>query len=305
MSAIHGLRFGSDPTVGSDGRDVDIDLGATVDLSVPIVFGKPDSRAFSLPAATSAAVEAGSFVGDVRRGGSCNCETHHLTPHADGTHTEGPGHLTAARSPVRMSEPMCVALLVRVTPRPLGDVADDVSGNHRHDDLVVDDVSVRDAIDAAVQASTVAPWLPAPRALIIATGSGAARRQARFSGQNPPYLTVDAAIAIRERGFMHLLVDLPSIDREDDGGLLAAHRAFFEVPIGLGADTATDTDTDTDTQPLPRTVTELIAVDDDVAVGLYALFLQVAPIEADAAPSRPVIAPLRLSPRPIAAGAPS
>jgi kynurenine formamidase len=303
MSAIHGLRFGSDPTVGSDGRDVDIDLGATVDLSVPIVFGKPDSRAFSLPAATSAAVEAGSFVGDVRRGGSCNCETHHLTPHADGTHTEGPGHLTAARSPVRMSEPMCVALLVRVTPRPLGDVADDVSGNHRHDDLVVDDVSVRDAIDAAVQASTVAPWLPAPRALIIATGSGAARRQARFSGQNPPYLTVDAAIAIRERGFMHLLVDLPSIDREDDGGLLAAHRAFFDVPIGLGADTATATGPLP--LPLPRTVTELIAVDDDVAVGLYALFLQVAPIEADAAPSRPVIAPLRLSPRPIAAGAPS
>jgi arylformamidase len=301
MSAIHGLRFGSDPTVGSDVRDVDIDLDATVDLSLPIVFGKHDSRAFSLPPATSAAVEAGSFVGDVRRGGSCNCETHHLTPHADGTHTEGPGHLTAARSPVRMSEPMCVALLVRVTPRPLGDVADDVSGNHRHDDLVVDDVSVGDAIDAAVLASTVAPWLPAPRALIIATGSGAARRQTRFSGQNPPYLTVDAASAIRERGFMHLLVDLPSIDREDDGGLLAAHRAFFEVPTGLGADTATGPHP----LPLPRTVTELIAVDDDVAVGLYALFLQVAPIEADAAPSRPLIAPLRLSPRPIAAGAPS
>lgn len=282
MSATLSLRLGSD--VG-----VEVDLGATVDLSLPIRFGEQDSRAFSLPAATSAAVEGGGFVGDVRRGGSCNCETHHLTPHADGTHTEGPGHLLAARMPVRMSEPVCVALLVRVTPRPLGEVSDDVSGNHRHDDLVVDQGSLSDAVDAALAGTFGTGALPSPRALIIATGSGAERRRTRFSGQNPPYLTVDAATAIRERGFMHLLVDLPSIDREDDGGLLAAHRAFFEIPVGLGSDD------DSKVQPLPRTVTELIAVDDDVAVGLYALFLQVAPIEADAAPSRPLIAPLRLS----------
>jgi kynurenine formamidase len=283
MSAHLSLRLGSD--VG-----VEVDLGATVDLSLPIRFGEHDSRAFSLPPATSAAVEAGGFVGDVRRGGSCNCETHHLTPHADGTHTEGPGHLLAARSPVRMSEPVCVALLVRVTPLPLGEVSDDVSGNHRHDDLVVDQASLADAVDAALAAGTFdTRALPSPRALIIATGSGAERRRTRFSGKNPPYLTVDAAAAIRERGFMHLLGDLPSIDREDDGGLLAAHRAFFEIPVGLGSDD------DGRLHPLPRTVTELIAVDDDVAVGLYALFLQVAPIEADAAPSRPLIAPLRLS----------
>ena len=293
MSATLSLRLGADANAdgaGDRNLDVDVDLGATVDLSLPIRFGEPDSRAFSLPAATSAAVEGGGFVGDVRRGGSCNCETHHLTPHADGTHTEGPGHLLAARSPVRMSEPVCVALLVRVVPRPLGDVSDDVSGNHRHDDLVVDQASVSDAIDAVLAAAAFDPRaIPSPRALIIATGSGAERRRTRFSGKNPPYLTVDAATAIQERGFMHLLVDLPSIDREDDGGLLAAHRAFFEIPVGLGSDT------DGSTQPLPRTVTELIAVDDDVAVGLYALFLQVAPIEADAAPSRPLIAPLRLS----------
>jgi arylformamidase len=291
MSATLSLRLGSDANAdGVGGIDLDVDLGATVDLSLPIRFGEHDSRAFSLPPATSAAVEAGGFVGDVRRGGSCNCETHHLTPHADGTHTEGPGHLLAARSPVRMSEPVCVALLVRVVPRPLGDVSDDVSGNHRHDDLVVDQASVVDAIDAVLAAAAFdTRALPSPRALIIATGSGAERRRTRFSGQNPPYLTVDAAAAIRERGFMHLLVDLPSIDREDDGGLLAAHRAFFEIPVGLGSDDANRP------APLPRTVTELIAVDDDVAVGFYALFLQVAPIEADAAPSRPLIAPLRLS----------
>ena len=40
-------------------------------------------RAFGLPGATTSAVQAGAFVGDVRRGGSCNCETHVITPHGD------------------------------------------------------------------------------------------------------------------------------------------------------------------------------------------------------------------------------
>ena len=78
-----------------------VDVARRRDLSAPIRFGAAHSRAFSLPAAHSHAVEGGGFVGDVRRGGSCNCETHTITPHADGTHTEGPGHLLAARLPVQ------------------------------------------------------------------------------------------------------------------------------------------------------------------------------------------------------------
>lgn len=261
---------------------LEIDLGAVVDLSLPVRFDAPQSRAFSLPPATTGAVAAGGFVGDVRRGGSCNCEVHHLTPHADGTHTEGPGHLLARRLPVRVDDVVSVCVLVRVAPRPLGEVQDEHSGNHRHDDLVVDVGSLRDALDAV----SAPPGLPPPTAVVIATGSGAERRTACFSGTNPPYLTVEAAAHLRERGILHVLVDLPSLDREDDGGLLSAHRAFFDLPIGV--DVAGPVG-----DPVPRTVTELIAVDDDVPVGCYALFLQVAPFEADAAPSRPLIAPLR------------
>jgi arylformamidase len=262
-----------------------IDLARVVDVSVPVRFDEAESRAFSLPPATTAPVAVGSFVGDVRRGGSCNCETHHFTPHADGTHTEGPGHLLARRLPVRVDDVVALAALVRVTPRSLGDVADEHSGNHRHDDLVVDVTSLREALDAIV----VPAGVPAPTAVVVVTGSGAARRAARFSGTNPPYLTVEASALLRERGVQHVLVDLPSLDREDDGGLLAAHRAFFDLPVGVGAN-------DASLEPSPRTVTELIAVDDDVAVGLYALFLQVPAMLADAVPSRPLLAPVRLAP---------
>lgn len=257
------------------GRDVD--LGRSRDLSAPIVFGREAARGFGLAPATSAPVHAGAFVGDVRRGGSCNCEVHTLTPHADGTHTEGPGHIMAARAPVRFAPPLLLAALIRVSPTRLGDVDDEVAGNHRHDDAVIDEDSVVGALDAVGDLDGAAP-----NAVIVVSGAAA---DTVFSGQNPPYLTINAALALRARGIEHLLVDLPSIDREDDGGLLGAHRAFFGVAQGVGADDAGVDRRDN------ATVTELVVVDADVAAGLYALFLQMAPIVADAVPSRPVIAP--------------
>jgi hypothetical protein len=43
----------------------------------------------------------------------------------------------------------------------------------------------------------------------------------------------------------------------------------------------------------PRTVTELIYAPDPIPDGHYLLNLQVAPLLADAAPSRPVLYPVR------------
>jgi len=166
---------------------------------------------------------------------------------------------------------------VRVRPRPLGESDDDVAGNQRDDDLVVDRDLLETAWDALDRRGLV------PRALVLATAPGAARRAQRFSGTNPPYLTWDAARWLRSVGIDHVVVDLPSLDREDDGGLLSAHRAFFDLPPGAR---------DVAEVPAPRTVTELAAIDEHVPVGVYALLLQVAPFVADAAPSRPLLCPL-------------
>lgn len=76
---------------------------------------------------------------------------------------------------------------------------------------------------------------------------------------------------------MHLLIDLPSVDKEHDGGKLTAHKTFWNYPKA------------------PRkeaTITEMIFVPNAVKDGLYLLNLQVAPFENDASPSRPVIYPL-------------
>jgi hypothetical protein len=75
-------------------------------------------------------------------------------------------------------------------------------------------------------------------------------------------------------GIDHLLLDLPSVDREVDGGALAAHRAFWNYP---------------ENPRMKATITELIYVPSKVQDGQYFLNLQVAPIENDASPSRPVL----------------
>ena len=96
----------------------------------------------------------------------------------------------------------------------------------------------------------------------------------KYSHTNPPYLLEEAAVFLKEKGIKHLLIDLPSVDKEKDDGQLLAHKAFwnFEGKARMGS-----------------TITELIYVDNTIEDGTYLLNLQVAPFENDASPSRPVL----------------
>ena len=100
------------------------------------------------------------------------------------------------------------------------------------------------------------------------------KKHKNYSNSNPPYLSVETIEHFNELGVQHLLIDLPSVDREMDGGKLAFHHAFWQVPIS---------------PQYHKTITEFIYVDENVPDGSYLLNLQVAAFENDAAPSRPVI----------------
>jgi kynurenine formamidase len=103
-------------------------------------------------------------------------------------------------------------------------------------------------------------------------------------GAPPPYLSAEAAQWLVSSNVEHLIVDLPSIDRASDEGRLTAQRIFWGMPAGAtAASSATRAHS---------TITELAYVDDVVSDGLYLLSLQVAPFEAEAAPSRPILYPL-------------
>ncbi len=112
-------------------------------------------------------------------------------------------------------------------------------------------------------------------ALIIRTKpNDHSKTNRQYSGTNFPYLTLGAMQRIVDAGVQHLLVDLPSVDREEDGGALAAHHLFWNVPAEPN---------------FQKTITELIYVPNEISDGDYILNLQVSNFANDAAPSRPML----------------
>jgi hypothetical protein len=77
-----------------------------------------------------------------------------------------------------------------------------------------------------------------------------------------------------QKGIKHLLIDQPSVDREEDGGELKSHKAFWNFDGKLRKDC---------------TITELIYVPNSIEDGTYFLNLQIAPFENDATPSKPIL----------------
>ena len=245
------------------------DLSSGADLSVPISFDERSARAFHLPAATRAPFTLGDFVGDVAQGGSVNCDVLAIAPHGNGTHTECVGHVVEDRVYVDEAVPRSLVLtrLVTVSPARLEESGERYSGDGDGDDRVITRAGIEDAWPAAGD----------ERAIVLRTGAFVDA----FSGTNPPYLTDDAARLLRERGVDHVLVDLPSVDKEDDGGALSAHRIFFGLAPGQR--------TLAGEMPPARTITELCRVPAGCADGRYLLSLGVAPLLADAAPARPLL----------------
>lgn len=241
------------------------------DISIPLRFNEAQPTFFGAPPASAEAIAGGSFVGDVRHGGSCNCSIHTLAPHCNGTHTECVGHITQERLSVRdlALRHFSAALLISVTPEP----SRDVPGDH---------VITLAALQAAIGRATLSDY----QALIVRTLPNDSSKLTRNYDQGPsaPYFALEAMRHVVEQGVDTLVVDLPSIDRAQDGGKLAAHRIFWGMPAGSTA-AATVT-------RKHATITEMAFIDDAVPDGAYLLNLQVAPFMIDAAPSRPILLPL-------------
>jgi len=262
------------------GRSWQADLSSPVDLAIPLQFPGPQPRFFAEGPAVAEPLRAGSYTGEVASGASCNCGVYTLAPHCHGTHTECVGHLTDDATQVSDLTPVApaLALLVTVSPEPLGAAAGESTGRHDEADLVLS----RASLAAAAERWMGDPWT----ALVVRTRPNDPAKRARtYAGDCPaPYFTPDAMRWVVARDVVSLVVDLPSLDRADDGGTLAAHRLFWGLPPGAR-----------DARQARRRralVTELAYVPEAAPDGLYLLELHVPAFGADAAPSRPVLYPV-------------
>jgi kynurenine formamidase len=257
------------------------DLSDPLSIAMPMDFDGVQPNHFGAPGARAEALHDGDWIGDVRAGGSVNCERLALVPHCNGTHTECVGHVTTDRIAVHevLRGGLHVARLVSVRPGRIEGSGDAAVPGAAADELVVTRLALAAAL-AGVPGHS--------EALIVRTlPNDATKLGRRYEGDAPAaYFTTEAAALIAALGVQHLVVDLPSLDRARDGGRLLAHRADWGLPPGSRrAHEATRHD---------ATITELAWIAPTVRDGWYLLDLQVPAFLSDAAPSRPLLYPARL-----------
>ena len=217
-----------------------VDFAQPIDISLPLQGNESNPMAWYLPPPTIQPVVVGDWIGKVSEGSSStNFNTICFNPHADGTHTECLGHITEAFYDVNetLKQFVFFAQLVSVTP--------ELQDNG-------------DAVITLKQLKTL--WIAkGQQAFIIRTyPNSKAKKHTNYSHTNPPYLDPEAAAFLRKQGIKHLLIDLPSVDKEKDEGKLLAHKAFIYVA-------------------------------EDIVDDFYLLNLQIASFVNDASPSKPIL----------------
>lgn len=231
-----------------------IDLLKPLDISLSLRGDDKNPVAWYLGNPKIFPVKEGNFIGKVGEGASVNFNNVQFNPHAHGTHTECVGHITKEFHSINdtLKNFFFIAKLLSMEPEERGE------------DKIISEEQIRNGL----QKNEV-------EALILRTHPNYIdKRTRKYSHTNWPYLQENAAKYIRDCGVKHLLIDLPSVDKEKDGGKLLAHKAFWDYPKKPRFD---------------ATITELIYVPNKIEDGPYLLNLQIASFENDAAPSKPVL----------------
>ncbi len=238
----------------------EIDLSKPIDISIPLTNTDENPIAWYIEKPTIEPVKFGDWVGKVSEGSSTNFNNIFFNPHGHGTHTECLGHITREFYSINqcLKQFFFMAELISIEPKK------------ENEDLVLTKMQIEYALQGKK-----------PEALVIRTLPNAeTKKHLNYSHTNPPYITAETAVYIREIGVKHLLIDLPSVDREEDEGRLEAHKAFWNVK---------DVQNINEDARFDCTITEMVYVSDAVLDGSYLLNIQIASFENDASPSKPTL----------------
>ena len=243
-------------------KEYKIDLSNPLDISMTLSTNKENSSAWYVNPVEIEPVKAEGFIGSVKDGGSVNFRNITFNPHGNGTHTESVGHIDKTIYSINetLKRFHFTALVISVEP----EICTKKTGTREIDDKIIS----LEQIKAKIGNKT-------PEAIIIRTlPNNDLKLTRQYSNANAPYLCDKAAKYISDLGIDHLLIDLPSVDKENDNGELLSHHAFWKHP---------------ENTQFQKTITEFIYVKNEIEDGDYILNLQIAPFENDASPSKPVL----------------
>lgn len=227
------------------------DLNRPMDISIPLRAGHNNVNAWWAKPVSIEPVVMGDFIGDVNLGGPVNFKDIKINPHGNGTHTECVGHLSKENFTINqcLKKFVFASQLITIEPKLIS-----------NGDYILSKSDFYQKINNNIEA------------LVIRTlPNDENKLNQQYSGTNFPYMQHEAITYLVALGINHLLIDLPSIDREQDDGKLLGHHAFWQYPndIRTGA-----------------TITELIYVPDQIEDGIYLLNIQITSLESDASPSK-------------------
>jgi kynurenine formamidase len=241
-------------------NDEFIETNLPLDISIPLSNTLENPRAWHVNLPVFEPVMANGFVGSVAKGGSVNFRNIFFNPHGHGTHTECLGHITSEVFSVNntLKSYFFNAKVITIEPKVF------INPTDNKEDRII----LKEDLKMMLDGNNC-------EALVLRTSpNGDHKIHINYTQSNPAYLDVDCVAFLNEIGVKHFLLDLPSVDREEDGGKLAFHHAFWQVPENPQFD---------------KTITEMIFVEDSISDGNYILEMQIAPFENDASPSRPVL----------------
>jgi len=235
-------------TIQFNSKKHQIDLTKPLDISMPLQMSRKNVIAWYQKEPVFKKILS------VKKKDPVNFNSIFFNPHAHGTHTECVGHITEKFESINrhLKRYFFFAELITVAPEKTGE------------DFVISKKQIQFLLGNKKR-----------DAIIIRTLPNLNDKMSRnYSNSNPPYLLEEATQYLKEKGIKHLLIDLPSVDREKDEGVLASHNCFWNTSGKIRYD---------------ATITELIFVPNAIQDGTYFLNLQVAPFENDATPSKPVL----------------
>ena len=224
-------------------------------IAMPLRNGKDNPNCYYSDSVSFETIRMEDFTGSTLEGGSVNHKQITLAPHGNGTHTECYGHISSESSATInqcLQEYLFIAQVISVYPA-------------RKEEAYV--VTLAEVVNQ-LHGNT-------PEALIIRTlPNEHSKVSIQYSGTNPPYLEPEVCTYLATTGVKHLVVDLPSIDKEEDGGLLLAHKNFWQYPLTIRKNC---------------TITELAYISNYISDDVYLLNLQILNIDLDASPSQPIL----------------
>lgn len=241
-------------TIQYNSRKIQIDVSKPIDISIAIDMSKENINAWYVDGPQIAPAEVNGDVIKVSEGAVVNFNNILFNPHSHITHTECVGHITEKVHSVNknLKHYFFVAEVITVAPENDGD------------DFFISTKQIKTALRNKKRDAVIIRTLP----------NLPEKKSKRYSNTNPPFLLEEVADYLIEKNIKHLLIDLPSVDKERDNGKLLFHNAFWN------------------TKGKPRmeaTITEFIYVPNSVEDGEYLLNLMIAPFENDATPSKPIL----------------